>query len=97
MSDATLQALITNAPAIITAMASVLAATGAIIGVLVSLRNGAKADVIVGHVNSAATKSAAEIAALRHEVETLRATASDNRETAALLAQASVRPTKETP
>ena len=82
MSDAFWIALATGLPA-------TLAALG---GLWVSIKNSRKADVIVGHVNSAATKAQEEINALRREVELMRVVAAEKKETASLLAQAASTP-----
>lgn len=80
----------------------------AIVNIIVALRTGrqleentaitaevsAKADVITGHVNSAATAAAAKIDALQQELQALRAHLSENKETAALLAQATATRTR---
>ena len=67
----------------------------AIVSIIVALRSStaaikevsAKADVIAGHVNSAASKSAEEIAGLRRELELMRTVAAEKKEIAADLAR----------
>ena len=76
--------------------------TTGIVGIIVALRTkaavdsvDAKADVITGHVNSAATAAAAKIDALQEEVKRLRDSLAERKETAALLAQAAAHTTPE--
>lgn len=66
----------------------------AIVQIIVALKTSSKiseintkADVITGHVNSAATAATAKITALQAEVASLRQVISDDKEKAALLAQ----------
>jgi len=69
--------------AILATIPPTLAALGALV---VSMRTDAKTDVVIGHVNSAATKAQGEIAALRHELELMRTQAAETKQTAAVLA-----------
>jgi hypothetical protein len=77
-----------------TEIVQILTALGTLAGVLasifVSLRNGAKADVIKSHVNSSAAAALAKIESLQKEVTALRDVAAERKETASLLAQALV-------
>jgi hypothetical protein len=73
--------------AIVAAIPPTLAALAAL---LVSIRNSRKADVIVGHVNSSASAATAKIEGLQAQVADLIKSRSDDKETAALLAQAVV-------
>lgn len=61
---------------------------GVLAGIYVSLRNGAKSDVIAGHVNSAATAATAKIEGLQKELKLLQDVMAKDNQRAALLAQA---------
>jgi hypothetical protein len=69
-------ALIVGLPPTILAFASLIQ----------SIRNGAKSDVIAGHVNSAASAQVAKINGLEQEVRQMRAEMADRKEIAAVLA-----------
>jgi ABC-type uncharacterized transport system ATPase subunit len=60
----------------------------ALSGLIVSIRNGKKADVIKEHVNSTATKQQEKIDNLTTQVESLLAVQAERKEIASLLAQA---------
>lgn len=61
-------------------------------------KNIVETEVVKGHVNSAATKAAAEIESLRKELQLMREVAADKKEEAALLAQAAAsKPTNVPP
>lgn len=83
--------------AIVTGIAALVTAIGtAIANVIVATRTGrqvseiaSKTDVVVAHVNSAATAAAARIEALQNEVRAMREEVTGGEKRAALLAQAS--------
>lgn len=99
--------LITSSSAAIVSIIVALRTKAAVdVGVAISAANAqaiaavdSKAEVITGHVNSAATAAAAKIDALQRELEQLREMLADKKETAALLAQAAASTIKpdETP
>ena len=88
----------------IAAFGVLIAGLGAVIvNIIIAMRTGkqlesvnAKADVIAGHVNSAASTSAAQIAALQNEIRLMREVAAEKKETAAVLASTTAATTATT-
>jgi hypothetical protein len=78
MTDAIAVALVGGLPLTIAALGTLV----------VSLRNGGKADVIIGHVNSEKTAAEGRELTLRAENKLLRESLEESRQAAALLAQA---------
>jgi len=87
---------------VISAIGVLIAAIGSVtVNVIMALRTGvkveqttaavaelsAKTDVVAGHVNSAATKSAEQIVALQAQLTSMAAQLAEKKETAALLVQ----------
>lgn len=84
MTPADIVAIFAGASALVVAIGT------AIVNIIAINRVSAKADVITTHVNSAAQAAVAKIESLQRQVESLTARISEQKQDAALLAQAAV-------
>lgn len=85
MTPADIVAIFAGASALVVAIGT------AIVNIIAINRVSDKADVITAHVNSAASASVEKIEGLQREVAALTARLSDQKQTAALLAQAAAK------